>query len=364
MDPDAVDALCGYPSHDESSTTDPVASETDRRGTSNLRIAYDGPDDRLLLDFGTTTNPAIPSGAVQAYQSAFAASRSYPSDSYCDFRIAAAEYVDCEPEQVIPTAGRPAALRLVIGTTVDSGDSVLLPEPSFEGYEREVTLQGADPVFVPHGEILDADPAAYDLVVVDTPNNPTGRAYDPRSLSAFADRCQRAGTPLLVDEAFLDFTDIPSLAGRDGVVVLRSLAKVFGFPGLRVGFAVATGAYRDRLDVTRLSWGVGEPAASLGTYCLNETDFVEQTRERVESERARIAERLEEHFEITHSSAPFLLLDAGSGDRVESIINQAREAGIVVRDARTFRGLDSHIRVSVRLPNENDQLVETLTSRS
>lgn len=356
MDPDAVDALVGHPCQSQASD----ASDR-RRGTASLRIARDGPDDRLLLDFSSTTNPAIPTGAVQAYQSAFAASRSYPSDSYCDFRIAAAEYVGCEPEQVIPTAGRMAALRLAIATTIGSGDAVALPKPSFEGYEREAALQGGEPTFVPHSEMLGVDPDAYDLVVVDTPNNPTGQAYDPRELSAFADRCQRAETPLLVDEAFLDFTDIPSLAGRDGVIVTRSLANIFGFPGLRVGFAVATGTYRDRLDVTRLPWGVGEPAVSLATYCLDQPAFIEETRERVERERDRLTNHLDEHFDISPSVAPFLLLDAGSSERVDEVVTHAREEGIVVRDARDFRGLDSHIRVSIRLPDENDQLIAALT---
>lgn len=363
MDPDAVDAVCGWPDRRSSETTERAVSESDRRGTSDLRVAHGSPDDPLLLDFSTTTNPSIPSGAVQAYQSAFAASRSYPSDSYCDFRIAAAEYVDCEPEQVIPTAGRPAALRLAIATTVGTGDTVLLPEPSFTGYEREVTLQGAEPTFVPYAELLEADPEAYELIVVDTPNNPTGRAYDPRALSAFADRCQAAETPLIVDEAFLDFTDLPTLAGRDGVIVIRSLTKIFGFPGLRAGFAVATGTYRDRLDVTRLSWELDEPAVAMAIYCLNEPEFVEQTRERVERERDRLRERLDPHFDVTPSSAPFLLLDAGSSQRVEEVVERAREHDIAVRDARTFRGLDSHLRVTVRLPDENDQLVDALIGR-
>jgi histidinol-phosphate/aromatic aminotransferase/cobyric acid decarboxylase-like protein len=254
-----------------------------------------------------------------------------------------------------------AALRLAISTTVGPGDSVVLPQPSFEGYEREVTLQGADPTFVDYSAVLDVEPEAYDLIVVDTPNNPTGQAYDPRTLSAFADRCHRAGTPLLVDEAFLDFTDIPSLAGRDGVIVTRSLAKIFGFPGLRVGFAVATGTYRDRLDVTRLPWGVGEPAVSLAAYCLGEREFIEETRKRVANERARLEDHLGEHFDIRPSAGPFLLLDAGTDERTDAVIEHARQEGIVVRDARDFRGLDSHIRVTIRLPDENDQLIAALS---
>lgn len=361
MDPDAIDSLFSASEADASAAS---ASDGERPRqppeTASLRVAHGSADDPWLLDFSSCTNPAIPQGAVQVYQSAFAASRSYPSDSYFDFRVAAAEYVGCEPEQVIPTPGSLAAIRLAVATTVASGDTVLLPSPAIGEYEREVSLQGADPAFRAHTDLLDADPAEYDLVVVASPNNPTGQAYDPRALSAFADRCQRAETPLLVDESFLDFTDLPSLAGRDGVIVARSLTKVFGFPGLRAGFAVATGEYRDRLDVTRQTWWVGTAAAALGVYCMEDEAFVEETRERVRSERERMRAELERTFDIPRSEAPFLLLDAGSSERVDDVVEAAREEGIAVRDARTFRDLDSHVRVAVRMPDENDKLLSAL----
>ena len=360
MDPDAIDSLFSTSGRErvEEYASGKGAGQVDR--TSALRVAHGNASDPWLLDFSSCTNPSIPQGAVQIYQTAFAASRSYPSDSYCDFRVAAAEYIGCEPKQVIPTPGSLAAIRLAVATTIDSDDDVLIPVPSIGEYEREVCLQGGNPTFRHYTELLEADPAEYDLVIANTPNNPVGAAYDPGRLSAFADRCQRAGTPLLVDESFLDFTELPSLAGRDGVIVARSLTKVFGFPGLRAGFAVATGKYRDRLDVTRLTWWVGKPAADLGVYCMDDEAFVEESRSRVRSERERMRDHLESQFDIPPSDAPFLLLDAGTDSRVESVIDQARAEGIAVRDARTFRGLDSHVRVAVRLPDENDRLLAAL----
>src|SRR5699024_898215 len=135
-----------------------------------------------------------------------------------------------------------------------------VPYPSFAEYGREVRLHDGDPKFVPQAELLDADPADHALAVLCNPNNPTGNAYDPDRLDAFAERCRAAGTTLLVDEAFLGFTDRPSLAGRAGVVVARSLTKLFGLPGLRAGFAVATGAFGAALRNARRTWNVGVPA--------------------------------------------------------------------------------------------------------
>jgi histidinol-phosphate/aromatic aminotransferase/cobyric acid decarboxylase-like protein len=87
--------------------------------------------------------------------------------------------------------------------------------------------------------------------------------------------------------------------------------------------------------------------------------FVAETRERVRAERERMGEALSGRFEVYPSDSPFLLLDVGEQD-VDELVDWARERGVAVRDATTFRGLDSHVRVAVRLPEENDRLLEVL----
>ncbi|MFC7044767.1 threonine-phosphate decarboxylase CobD [Halobacteriaceae archaeon GCM10025711] len=323
------------------------------------RVPHGSTDDESLLDFSANVNPRVPDAARPAYERAFEAARSYPNDAYPEYRAAAADYVDAVPDQVVPTPGGLAAIRLAVETTVSAGDSVLVPYPSFGEYAREVRLQGADPAFVPHDDLLDADPADHALAIVCNPNNPTGDAYDPDALRAFADRCRDAGTPLLVDEAFLGFTDDPSLAGTPGVVVARSLTKLFGLPGIRAGFAVATGEHRDALETARRAWTLGTPAATVGAAVMGDDEFIRETRTRVRSERTRLRETLSERFAVHPSDAPFLLLDVGDRDP-QAVVAGARERGVAVRDATTFRGLDAHVRVAVRLPAENDRLLEVL----
>jgi len=323
------------------------------------RVPHGGASDSRLLDFSANTNPERPQGVVGIYESAYGAATNYPADDYAEYRAAAGEYLGCEPLNVVPTAGGIEALRLAFGVTLGSGDDALLPKPSFGEYEREVRLQGADPTFVAHDRILGLDPAPYDAVVVCNPNNPTGDAYPRADLVAFAQECRAADTVLIVDEAFLDFTNRRTLAGEDGVVVARSLTKVFGLPGLRMGLAVATGDLRDRLETARPAWGVSTPAADVGTYCLRQTKFVAETRDRVRRERRRMADHLDAAFDVYSSEAPFLLL--GVRDRpVSDVLDDARREDIVVRDATTFRDLDAHVRIAVRRPTENDRLLEAL----
>ncbi|QLD86049.1 threonine-phosphate decarboxylase [Natronomonas halophila] len=323
------------------------------------RVPHGSSDDPGVLDLSANINPRVPDGSRAVYEAAFDDARSYPNDGYPDFRAAAAEYVGCDADAVVPTAGGLAAIRLAIGVVVSPGDSVLVPYPSFGEYAREVELAGGDPHLVPHDELLDADPTDHAMAIVCTPNNPTGELPPADELAAFADRCVAADTVLLADEAFLGFTDRASLAGREGCVVARSLTKLFGLPGLRAGFAVASGELLERLKTARRAWSVGGPAAAVGAHAMADSAFINETRERVREERQYLHEGLESRgFEVYPSDAPFLLCDVGEDPA--ALLDACREHGVVLRDATTFRGLDSHVRIAVRDREATEDLFAVL----
>ena len=326
------------------------------------RVPHGGSTDPGITDFSANVNPRTPTGVAQVYDGALVMAKRYPADDYTSYRTVAGEYVGCESRRVIPTPGGLAGIRLAIGTFVGEGDSVLVPYPSFGEYAREVKLQGARVEAVPHDELLAADPSDHAMAIVCTPNNPTGTLYEPGALSGFLDRCRSANTALLVDEAFLGFTDRPSLAGREGAIVVRSLTKLFGLPGIRAGFLAAPEPFADRLNRARLAWNLSTPAAEVGAYCMRQTGFIERTRERVTSERTRMAEALADEYEVFPSEAPFLLLDVGDHE-VDAVLSALRSEGLTARDARSFQGLDSHLRVAVRMAEENDRLLGILLDR-
>ncbi|MFC4439025.1 MULTISPECIES: threonine-phosphate decarboxylase [Natrialbaceae] len=335
---------------------------------TGVRVPHGGEPDREILDFSANTNPEAPEGTAEVYREALEASRRYPDDVYPEYRAAAADFVGCEPERVVPTPGGLAAIRLAMECSLEPGDDALVPYPSFGEYAREVRLQGATPVFTRVTDLLEIRTDVLEtvaLAVVCTPNNPTGRAVDPDALASFAARCGEAGATLLVDEAFLGFTDLPSAAELDHrhVVVARSLTKLFGRPGLRAGFAVATGERRDSLETARRTWSLGTPAARVGTHCLRQDAFVRETRDRVHRERDRVRDALSSRFTVVPSDAPYLLCDVGDRD-VSDVLETARERGVAVRDATTFRGLDSHVRVAVKGRAANDRLLAALGADS
>lgn len=328
------------------------------------RVPHGGESDRTLLDFSANTNPETPPGVAGVYESALETARRYPDDDYADFRAAAGSFLGVDADRIVPTAGGLAGIRLAMAVCLEPGDRVLLPAPSFGEYAREAQLQGAHSRFVPHDELLTVDDdqlADCRLAVCCTPNNPTGELTTREEIAAFADRCAAVGTRLLVDEAFLGFTEEPSAAtlDRPDVIVARSLTKLFGLPGLRAGYLVASGECLEGLESARPAWSLGTPAAAVGAHCLRQESFVAETRTRVRTERRRVRSALETRFDVRPSAAPFLCLRVDNR-AVETVIATARQRGVAVRDARTFRGLDAHIRVAIKDRQRNDRLVAAL----
>ena len=114
------------------------------------------------------------------------------------------------------------------------------------------------------------------------PNNPDGRLWRAADVDA----------PLtVIDESFCDVTpsqSLVTLADRPGVVVLKSFGKFWGLAGLRLGFAIATPDMIARLTDLTGPWAVSGPALRIGALALNDADWAEATRRRLDADAARL----------------------------------------------------------------------------
>jgi histidinol-phosphate aminotransferase len=204
-------------------------------------------------------------------------------------------------------------------------------------------------------------PAEADLVAVCNPNNPTGNLDPAATLAALA----RPGRVLVVDESFMDFVpgEAESLAARrdlPGVVVLRSLTKLWSLAGIRAGYLLGPPRLVSLLAEHRQAWSVnGLACAALGV-CAADTATPQRVGAEVAVAREELAARLArlDGIRVWPSTANFLLLRVPDGPR---LVDGLQRAGISVRPAHWFPGLDdSYIRVAVRLPEENSRLVDAL----
>ncbi|MFI1681812.1 MULTISPECIES: pyridoxal phosphate-dependent aminotransferase [unclassified Streptomyces] len=158
--------------------------------------------------------------------------------------------VDPEHEAVI-TAGSKAAIYMVLLAVLAPGDEVIIPEPFWLSYPAQVRLCGGTPVPIPHElSVLDLEryvTARSRVLIINNPNNPTGRVYSRAELEFLHAMADKHGLLLLVDEAYNEFvpegTEFVSAASLDPdkehTVTVNSMSKNYGISGWRIGYLLA-----------------------------------------------------------------------------------------------------------------------------
>jgi threonine-phosphate decarboxylase len=214
------------------------------------------------------------------------------------------------------------------------------------------------------------DPEGADLVWICNPNNPTGRLWPrPEALAAWAGAYPRA--LFVVDEAFLPLTpqgegrSLVPVAGRlANLVVLRSLTKLYALPGLRLGYAVASPEWAERVRAQVVPWSVNALAQAAGLAALSDADYERRTRIWTASEVPAFARRLAQaagRLRPVRSEASFVLVELRGLTSAAAVERMAGQ-GVAVRDASNFVGLDErYLRVAARTAEENARLLEAMT---
>lgn len=315
------------------------------------------------LDFAVNVwGDGPPEHLRKAIETALDDLASYPDET--EARGAVAERHGRDPGEVCVTAGAAEAFWLLASTLEVRRPVVVHPQFT----EPEAALRAVG-LHVGHcyrrpddGWVLDpaAVPDDADLVVVGNPNNPTG-TLDPAEVVATV--C-RPGRITVVDEAFMDFVEDPaaSLAGRGdlpGLVVVRSVTKLWGLAGLRAGYLLAPPWLVDRLRSRCQPWAVSTPALAAVAACATDEQHRVEVARRVAREREHLAGTLAAltQVDVWSGAANFLLLRVPDGPRVHAGL---LERGIAVRPS-TFPGLDArHLRASVRDTASNEQLAGAL----
>ncbi|GAA5029742.1 histidinol-phosphate transaminase [Terrabacter aeriphilus] len=290
---------------------------------------------------------------------------------YPDMAVAAlterlAEALDVPAECIATGTGSVAVLGQIVNAACDAGDEVVFAWRSFEAYPIVTQLAGAKPVMVGLDEQsrhrLDAMLAAITdrtrVVLVCTPNNPTGPCVHQAELEAFLDRVP-SDVVVVVDEAYVEFVRDPEAVRglevwreRPNVVVLRTFSKAYGLAGLRVGYAVAHSPVAAALRKTATPFGVNSLAQVAAIASL---DAIDELTERVESlvaERDRVVQALtDQGWTLPRSDANFVWFPLGADSTAFS--QACQEAGLMVRQYG-----DDGVRVTIGEVEANSRLVE------
>jgi aspartate/methionine/tyrosine aminotransferase len=228
------------------------ARELEARGRSVVHLEIGEPRFATPAHVG-----AAAAAAIRAGETGYGPAAGLP-----ELRAAAARSlgggrgIEVPAERVLVGTGAKPFLLFTVLATCEPGDEVLLPDPGFPIYASAVRWAGATPV--PY-----ADPAALmaaigprtKLVILNSPNNPTGALIDAAALTAIAERIRDSGAWVLSDEVYwrllydAEHASIASLPGMlERTVVLDSCSKTYAMTGWRCGFACVPEALLDPLE--------------------------------------------------------------------------------------------------------------------
>lgn len=236
--------------------------------------------------------------------------------------------------QVTVCCGSTEAMITTLLATVDPGDEVIVFEPFYENYGPDTILSGAVPRYVTLREpawTFDPDELAAAFtnktraIIINTPNNPTGKVFTREELSTIARLCHHWDVLAITDEIYEhivydDCRHVP-MATVDGMadrtITINSLSKTFAVTGWRVGWAIApasvAGAIRKVHDF--LTVGAPAPLQEAGTAALGlpESHYVELARE-YQRRRNLLLEILERHEFVCYkpSGAYYIMTDIGT----------------------------------------------------
>lgn len=153
--------------------------------------------------------------------------------------------VDSDTE-VLVTAGSKIAIFMVLKALIDAGDVVSVFEPAWVSYREQILLAGGTPEFLPFEDSFQGSLKLHpktSVVILNNPNNPSGRNYSAQELERIKFACDEVGATLMVDEAYSDFVSAAAFfSGRrlgEDVVVVNSLSKNLGMSGWRLGYLIA-----------------------------------------------------------------------------------------------------------------------------
>jgi histidinol-phosphate/aromatic aminotransferase/cobyric acid decarboxylase-like protein/choline kinase len=285
----------------------------------------------------------------------------------------AALFLGCDPSRVHLLNGASQAYPILRRLYQDR--RVAIPTPTFGEYPRCLPHAATYPDFlVTDPEKLARYTRNVDLLVVVNPNNPSGVTASTHSLYDLA--ASTPDTTFLVDESFLIFSGQPSLIGLleaeplDNILVLTSLGKGLGIPGLRLGYLYTANAdLRQAFLEFMPIWGVNALAEYFLELTIKFRPDLERSIKLTVAERSRMLRLLSGQpfvHRVHDSGGNFLLVQLRGEDSV--IASRLRQellatSRIEVKDvSEKYPDRLPRIRIAVRTQEDNDRLLHALQS--
>jgi histidinol-phosphate aminotransferase len=323
--------------------------------------------DALRLDFNENTFAPSPSVLRKLQSITAEALTTYPERAPVE-RIVA-QHLGLEPDQLILTNGVDEAIHLICCAFLDSDDEALLFTPGFFMYDVSIALmapgglrkvQAGPSLAFDLDRFLAAITPRTKLIIVASPNNPTGATVPREHLLAIAAAAPHA--VVMVDEAYFHFhgeTTLPDVATTPNLLVCRTFSKAYGLANLRVGMIAASPRLIGFLRKVSSPYNVNGIALAVLPEAIRDEQYLNWYVAQIRTGRARIMAALDTlNVPYFPSEANFVLMNIGP--KHAEFVQAMRRRGILLRDRSTDPGCDGYVRITVGVEAQVTQAIPAL----
>jgi histidinol-phosphate aminotransferase len=317
----------------------------------------------LRLDFNENTHAPSPRVREALSKITLEGFTIYPERAPVEAIVA--KHLGLQPAQLLLTNAVDEAIHLVCFTFLEEGDECLFAVPSFFMYDVNAMSMGATMVRIqsdetlafPYERILAAITSRTKLIILCSPNNPTGATISREQIHTIAKAAPHA--LIMVDEAYFHFfgetvmDDLVSGAedAPQNMIVARTFSKAYGLANLRVGLLAGPTDLISHLRKASSPYNVNGVALAAVAASMDDTEYIDWYVSQMHEGRARIEKTLD-NMKVPRwpSHANFVLMHIGP--RHKQFVAEMRTRGVLVRDRSTDPGLDGCVRITVGLEDQ------------
>ena len=325
-----------------------------------------------FIDFSASINPfGLDRGLILLLEKSISLLEHYPNRNYSVIKDLLAKKHFIKKENIYLGNGANSIIYRFL-QSFDKKLNICIPVPSFETYNLAAKAVSSG-IFYYHmpdmmisSDIFDILSDSIDVLILANPNNPTGFLIDEELLGQILKYCAKKNIFILIDECFLEFvkngeafSQSKNLLNYNNIAVLRSLTKIYAFPGLRFGYLLINNEkLHKKMNILTPEWEINSLALEAAKYSLEQN--IDMVVDKIQIEKALLEAGLSSlGIHVYPSCANFLLCKYK-----RSIVDELFKSGIIVRDCSDFIDLDNrYFRVAVKKRDENKKLYFAIKSK-
>jgi histidinol-phosphate aminotransferase len=293
----------------------------------------------------------------------------YPDFVPDAMRQCLADFAGWRKDGVLVGNGSNELLQSTLMVLADKGTKVVIPSPTFTVYALIASILGAEVIRVPLNPdmtydvdalISKSEDAGAGVLIVNTPNNPTGSVIRNGDLRRIL---EEFSGHVLLDEAYFEFWGESGLALLDRyprLIITRTFSKAMGMAGLRVGYLLGHEELVSQISKAKLPYNINQFSLTAAAVAIENKDRFRTPIEAVLRERDRLGRELGEipGIRIYPSKANFFLIEVPF--KPKAVFEDLYRQGILIRDVSSYPMLSKCLRISVGNHEENGLLLSAL----